>query len=157
MDRYDFKDEKPMDFDKEKSISPIYLAHNQTDHLSYLSWNFSIFGNEEDEAVLGKNLVCAVCEHPITKVSEKIEIFGRHDYGFTNLGYLILLGCYRSAPGCVGTGRVSHGYSWFRGYSWEIQLCSNCYSQLGWKYMSSQDSFYALVFKMLCEKEPPKD
>lgn len=146
-----------MNFDETKSISPEYLSDDQTEHLTYLKWDFSIFGNEEDEKILDTQLVCAACEHPVTKVSEKIDFKGRHDFGFRNLGYLIQLGCFRHAPGCKGTRRVSHGYSWFRGYSWEIQLCKHCSAQLGWKYMTEEDSFYGLVFKMLCEEKPKED
>ncbi len=142
-----------MDFDKEKSISPGYLSRNQTDHLKYLHWNFAIFENEEDEKIRETNLLCTVCGHPVTKIREQIKVRGRHDYGFTNLGYPVVLGCFRNAPGCIDWGRVSHGYSWFRGYAWQIQLCGHCGSQLGWKYLSEQDTFYALVFKMLREEE----
>lgn len=143
-----------MDTEKEKSISPAYLADKQTDHLAYLKWDFSIFENEADEKIRQKDLVCASCSHPVTRVTEKMEVRGRHDYRFTNLGYPIQLGCYRHALGCIGTGRISRGYSWFRGYAWEIQLCRHCYAQLGWKYMSGDDSFYGLVFKMLREADP---
>jgi hypothetical protein len=143
-----------MNADREKGISPGYLSDDQTGHLTYLKWNFSLFDNEEDEKIRQTDLVCASCGLPVTKVSEKIDIRGRHDYGFTNLGYLIQLGCYRHAPGCIGVDRVSHGYSWFRGYAWDIQLCRNCYTQLGWKYIGHEDSFYGLVFKMLREADP---
>ncbi len=143
-----------MNADREMGISPGYLKDDQTEHLSYLKWDFALLPNEADEKVLRKDLVCAACGHPITKVAEKVDIRGRHDYGFTNLGYLVRLGCYRNAPGCVGINRVSHGYSWFRGYAWDIQLCEKCYTQVGWKYMGPEDSFYGLVFKMLREVDP---
>jgi hypothetical protein len=147
-----------MDFDEEKSIWPNYLSNNnQADHLTYLRWNSFIFEDEEDDEILQKNLLCATCGHPVTKVLEKVKIRGRHDYTFTNLGYPIQLGCFRNAPGCIGSGGISHGYSWFRGYTWQIQLCKNCLSQLGWIYMSEHDRFYALVFKMLREEESKED
>ena len=145
-----------MDTDKKIGISPDYLGQDQTSQLPYLKWNFSIFENEADEKVRQKQLVCAACGHSVTHVAEKIDIRGRHDFRFTNLGYPIQLGCYRHAPGCIGTGRISHGYSWFRGYAWEIQLCRHCYGQLGWKYTTADDSFYGLVFKMLREAPPPR-
>lgn len=130
---------------------------NQTDHLTYLTWDFSIFENEVDDKILQTNLLCAACGHPITKVKEKIKIRGRHEYRFTNLGYPIVMGCFRNASGCIGYGGISHGYSWFRGYTWQIQLCKNCLSQLGWIYMSEEERFYALVFKMLREEEVKED
>jgi hypothetical protein len=151
------KNEEIMNADREKGISPGYLAEDQTGHLTYLKWNFSLFDNEADEKIRRKDLVCAACDHPVTKVAEKIDIRGRHEYRFTNLGYLIQLGCYRHAPGCIGVDRVSHGYSWFRGYAWDIQLCRHCYTQLGWKYIGPEDSFYGLVLKMLREADPKED
>jgi len=88
---------------------------------------------------------------------EKIEVRGRHNHDFPYYGHIVRLGCYRNAPGCMGIERVSNGYSWFRGYSWQIQLCRDCYVQLGWKFMSQDDSFYGLVFKMLREEKPEED
>lgn len=148
-----------MEFDKEKSNWPNHLSNNsQTDHLTYLSLSPSLFeDDEEDEEILQKNLLCATCGNPVTKVGEKVKIRGRHDYTFTNLGYPIQLGCFRSAPGCIGYGGISHGYSWFRGYAWQIQLCKNCSSQLGWIYLSEGERFYALVFRMLREEEAKED
>ncbi|MBW1763719.1 MAG: hypothetical protein JRJ23_03100 [Deltaproteobacteria bacterium] len=123
-------------------------------HLTYLKKPSSLFETEEDKKMGQTNLICADCGHPVTKVSEKIDIFARHDHSFTNLGYLVELGCYRNAPGCIGIQRISNGYSWFRGYSWQIQLCQECFSQLGWKYMNDNESFYGLIFNMLKEDKP---
>jgi hypothetical protein len=123
------------------------------DHLKYLQRKFSIFKNEEDRKILEHDLYCAECGLEITKVNEKIEIFGRHDHSFGNLGFLVQLGCYRNASGCNGVQGVSHGYSWFRGFAWQIQVCKKCYTQLGWKYMSEEESFYGLIFNTLREEE----
>ncbi|GAB6906546.1 hypothetical protein DESC_780310 [Desulfosarcina cetonica] len=138
----------------EKGISPDFLGQEQTSHLTYLTWDFALFENEADKQLLNKDLVCAACGHPVTKVSDKIDVRGRHAYRFTNLGYPIQLGCYGNASGSIGTGRISNGYSWFRGYAWEIQLCNHCYTQVGWKYMNAETHFYGLVFKMLREADP---
>jgi hypothetical protein len=121
--------------------------------LNYLDETPSIFKDEKGEKAGQKNLVCASCRHPITKVSEKIHVRGRHDHSFGNLGYPVKLGCFRNAQGCTGVERVSHGYSWFPGYAWQIQVCENCYNQLGWKYMTQYDSFYGLIFGVLREEE----
>ena len=123
------------------------------DHLSYLKVHPSLIEENTFDHLRDKDLVCAECQRPVTKVSERIEVFGRHDHAFTNLGYLVQLGCFRDAPGCIGIQRVSHGYSWFRGYAWQIQLCRHCHTQLGWKYMSDEENFYGLIFNMLREEE----
>ncbi|MEW6669964.1 MAG: cereblon family protein [Thermodesulfobacteriota bacterium] len=126
-------------------------------HLTYLEKTPSLFEHEEDDETRDWQLVCASCGHLITTVAEKVDIRGRHHHDFPYYGHVVRLGSYRNAPGCVGVERVSNGYSWFRGYEWQIQLCRNCYTQLGWKYMSRDDSFYGLVFKLLREERPEED
>jgi hypothetical protein len=139
-------------------ISPgKYPYEEDLEHLTYLDRRPSLFEHEEDDDFREWRLVCASCGHLVTTVSEKVEVRGRHHHDFPYYGHIVRLGCYRNAPGCVGTERISNGYSWFRGYAWEIQLCRNCYAQLGWKYMSQEDSFYGLVFKLLREEKPERD
>ena len=134
-----------------------YPSKADIDHLTYLEKRPSLFEHEEDDNTRAWRLVCASCGHLVTTVSEKMDVRGRHHYDFPYYGHIVRLGCYRNAPGCVGVERISNGYSWFRGYAWQIQLCRNCYTQLGWKYMSQEDSFYGLVFKLLREEKPEKD
>jgi hypothetical protein len=134
-----------------------YPSKEDLEHLTYLDRRPSILGHEEDESLREWRLVCASCGHLVTRVSEKVEVRGRHHHDFPYYGNIVRLGCYRNAPGCAGIPRISNGYSWFRGYSWQIQLCGDCYTQLGWKYMSEDDSFYGLVFKMLREEKPKGD
>lgn len=143
-----------------KEGTPISLGDNswgESDHLTYLEKRLSIFEDEGAGKIGQKNLVCTGCGHLVTKVSEKAEVRGRHDHSFGNLGYPVKLGCFRNAPGCIGVERVSHGYSWFPGYAWQIQVCQECYTQLGWKYMTQHDSFYGLIFGVLREEESGED
>jgi hypothetical protein len=126
-----------------------YLSKEDIDHLTYLEKRHSVF--DHDDTISDWRLVCASCGHLVTRVGEKIDYRGRHHHDFPYFGGIVRLGCYRNAPGCVGVERISNGYSWFRGYSWQIQLCRNCYTQLGWKYLGRDDGFYGLVFKMLRE------
>lgn len=134
-----------------------YPYKEDMDHLTYLDREPSLFEHEEDDNLREWRLVCASCGHLVTTVSEKIDFLGRHNHDFPYYGSIVRLGCYRNAPGCVGVERISRGYSWFRGYSWQIQLCGNCYTQLGWKYMSHDGSFYGLAFKLLREEKPQED
>ena len=139
-----------------KEATPISLGKyswGESDHLTYLEKRLSIFEDEDAGKIGQKNLVCAACGHLVTKVSEKIDVRGRHDHSFGNLGYPVKLGCFGNAPGCTGVERVSHGYSWFPGYAWQIQVCQKCYTQLGWKYMTQHESFYGLIFGVLREEE----
>lgn len=126
---------------------------SQIDHLSYLKAAPSIFEDEFDEKAGQVKLVCAECGHSVTPVSEKIEVFGRHDHAFRLYGDIVHLGCFRNADGCTGARGVSNGYSWFKNYSWQIQICRGCFTQLGWKYMNSEESFYGLLFETLREED----
>lgn len=128
-------------------------AWGKSDHLAYLEDRQTIFEDEYERKLKRMHLVCAACDHLVTKVAEKIDVRGRHQYSFGNLGYPVKLGCFRNAPGCIGVQSISYGYSWFRGYAWQIQVCQACYIQLGWKYMAQDDSFYGLIFGMLREKD----
>jgi hypothetical protein len=139
-------------------ISPGQYPHKEDlEHLTYLDREPSLFENEENGNFREWRLVCASCGHTVTTVYERMDVRGRHHHDFPYYGHIVRLGCYRSAPGCVGVERISHGYSWFRGYAWQIELCRNCHTQLGWKYMSQEDSFFGLVFKLLREEKPEKD
>ena len=144
-----------MDFEDNKSGE--HQHNDDIDHLPYLKEAPSIFEDENNLKMKERVLICAACDHSITTVFEKTKVRGRHDHGFRYYGHIVRLGCFRNAEGCIGVQGVSHGYSWFRGYSWQIQVCENCYTQLGWKYMSEEDSFYGLVFKTLREVVKQED
>ena len=139
---------------KDDSICPESRTFRKVEHLSYLNRPPSLFEDETDEAVKRLRLVCAACGHPVTRVSDKTEIFGRHDHAFPYFNQVVQLGCYSDAPGCLSVERISYGYSWFRGYAWQIQVCRNCFTQLGWKYISTDGSFFGLVFDTLREEAP---
>ena len=144
-----------MVFEKDDSIFPESRPYRRVEHLSYLNRPPVLFEDPADEAWRQVRLLCAACGHPITRVAEKTDIFGRHDHAFPYYNRMVQLGCFLNAPGALGVESVSHGYSWFRGYAWRIQVCEKCYTQLGWKYISDSGSFYGLVFNTLKE-EPPE-
>jgi hypothetical protein len=146
------ENEAIMIFEKNDSIFPESRSLPKVEHLSYLNRPLSLFEDEDDEALKQTRLLCAACDHPVTKVAEKTEIFGRHHHAFPYYNQMVQLGCFLNAPGSIGVERISHGYSWFRGYAWQIQLCENCNTQLGWKYTSENDSFYGFVFNTLREE-----
>jgi len=130
------------------------IKWGKSDHLTYLEIRPEAFKKKEGARIPKKDLICTNCDHIVTTVSQRIEIWGSHDFTFGNLGYPVRLGCFLEAPGCIGVERISNGYSWFKGYSWQIQLCQKCYFQLGWKYMSPENSFFGLIFGALKEQDP---
>jgi len=129
------------------------IPYEKANHLAYLRREQSLFETEEEKELKQRNLCCATCGHPVTRVLEKITNRGMHEWAFPLYNEIIQLGCYRNAKGCVGVQQVSHGYSWFRGYAWQIQVCGNCYTQLGWKYISEDESFYGLIFNTLQDEQ----
>ena len=130
------------------------VQYEKADHLAYLRIEPSLFETEEEKELKTRHLCCAACGHPVTKVSEKIEIRGMHEWAFPLYNEIVQLGCYRNADGCIGVRQVSSGYSWFRGFAWQIQVCGNCYTQLGWKYIAPEESFYGLMFHTLRDETP---
>jgi hypothetical protein len=135
----------------EKAARMEISSWGKMDHLSYLE-RTSLFESDNDDPC-ETALLCASCGHPVTNVSEKVDIRGRHDHAFSYYRQVVRLGCFRDAPGCRSVQGVSHGYTWFRGYAWQIQVCKNCFTQLGWKYISPDDTFYGLIFGTLREAE----
>lgn len=143
---------KDMNLDSSKGgdVMTLILSWDKMEHLTYLK-RHSILIHDDNDQTGETALICASCSHPVTRVSEKIDVRGRHDHAFSYYREIVRLGCFRNAPGCMGVQGISHGYSWFRGYAWQIQVCSDCFTQLGWKYISPEDSFYGLIFETLRE------
>jgi hypothetical protein len=52
------------------------------DHLTYLERGPSLFEHEEDDDLREWRLVFASCGHPVTAVSEKMDVGGRHHHEF---------------------------------------------------------------------------
>ncbi|PCI29696.1 MAG: hypothetical protein COB67_03570 [SAR324 cluster bacterium] len=104
---------------------------------------------EQDE---GDHLRCKVCSHKIVKPKDKIEVQGGFDHNFLNpAGRVFHIGCFQDAQGCFATGGSSSEWSWFQGFTWQIALCNQCLSHLGWIFDSPQEqhSFYGLILDTL--------
>ena len=102
-------------------------------------------------------IVCAACGHEVTDESARIEMAGRHQHTCVNpAGYVYRIGCFRVAPGCVGTGSWSGEYSWFAGYVWQVACCGSCSIHLGWAFEPEQvdqgdERFFGLIADRLHE------
>ena len=107
---------------------------------------------EREEKPL-RGLYCISCGNLITFSSERIEINGRHIHRFTNPHRITYeIGCFRTAPGCISEGPFETVWTWFPGYSWQIQLCSQCHRHIGWKYRRGGSFFFGLVLDYLTER-----
>jgi hypothetical protein len=106
------------------------------------------------EATEPERAVCCVnCGHQITRVGEKIRVGGEFSHRFTNPhGFMFLLGCFSSAPGCGTTGLPTEEFSWFPGYAWRFAYCGSCGVHLGWEYLRDRvRSFFGLILDRLTE------
>ena len=105
---------------------------------------------ERDAPEKDDEIICAACHRPITHVRERISVNGRHEHVFANPhGYIYQIGCFAAAPGCVLIGQAESFFSWFPGYSWQIALCGQCGTLLGWAYRSAESGFYGLILEKL--------
>jgi hypothetical protein len=97
-------------------------------------------------------LACVSCLGRVTTRSAKIQVGGAHEHTFTNPhGFLFHIGCFAEAPGCLAAGGPMTDFSWFVGYSWEIEHCRGCGEHLGWLFRSSADLFHGLILDRLVE------
>ena len=100
----------------------------------------------------GEAIVCARCAHEITHKSAQIRVADLHEHSQVNPGGFIWnFRCFRSAPGCVPFGSLSSEFSWFPGYTWQIQHCGGCNLHLGWLFSSAGDSFVGLISERIVE------
>ena len=103
----------------------------------------------------GRVLACAACRAAITTAAARIEVGGSHDHHFTNPdGHPFHIGCFSRAPGCRGSGEPSAEFTWFPGYSWQVEGCARCRAFLGWRYRSGAHRFHGLILAHLVELEP---
>lgn len=93
---------------------------------------------------------CAVCGHRVTDRGHRTERSGAHEHTFVNPGGVVHhIGCYSAAPGCAPVGDTFEAFSWFPGWSWQIVLCDQCNTHLGWIFRCGADSFHGLIVAAL--------
>ena len=103
-------------------------------------------------------LLCASCGNRITKISERTEIHGAHHHTFANPhGIIYHIGCFLTAFGCIAQDEESTQFSWFPGYSWQIELCRTCGAHLGWRFRSENKCFHGLILERLFEEHESRE
>jgi hypothetical protein len=121
---------------------------------------FDRFGDEKREQLTEREvadvpqeerrLFCAACRQLITSQDDRISIQGAQEHTFTNPhGYVFHIGCFRQTRGCSYVGERMSAWSWFRGFTWRIALCSNCNTHLGWMFEAPGNRFYGLILNRL--------
>ena len=103
-----------------------------------------------DNADKKEFLRCTECHYPITRKRDRIQINEQHQHVFANPhGYIFHIGCFAQAPGCVIASEETSYFSWFPGYAWQIALCGQCLTLLGWAFRSSESQFFGLILDKL--------
>ena len=112
----------------------------------------------EDEAVekepdWEEQILCRQCYQVITSPIERMEVQGSHQHTFANpAGILYQIGCFRLVRGCSYAGPATEEWSWFKGLKWRIAVCSNCFTHLGWIFLSAwNESFHGLILDRLVQ------
>lgn len=128
------------------TLSPCYFFDRKSDD----EHERQLDRNTNDELQNERRLFCARCWHSITTQTQRIRVNGALEHHFTNPnGLHFHLACFRKAPGCGVTGSATLEHTWFPGYAWQIGICRNCDTHLGWTFSSSGDSFYGLIINRL--------
>jgi hypothetical protein len=97
-----------------------------------------------------KKISCAYCLNAITTPESQRAINGSFTHVFANPhGYVYEIGCFSKAAGCRPYSTTSSDFSWFSGYNWQIAVCGQCASHLGWRFSSRTDTFYGLILEKL--------
>jgi hypothetical protein len=95
-------------------------------------------------------LRCAVCDHRITDRSYRMEMSGAHEHTFVNpAGVVHHVGCFVAAPGCGHVGTTEEAFSWFPGWTWQIAVCAQCRTHLGWIFRCAGEQFHGLILAAL--------
>lgn len=110
------------------------------------------YDEEEKEPHWDEKILCRQCMQVITSPAERIEVQGSHRHTFSNpMGLLFQIGCFRRVKGCVDASPPEAEWSWFRGYVWQVVLCSACATHMGWRYTGPHDGFYGLILHRLMQ------
>ncbi len=96
-------------------------------------------------------LFCRQCTRLITYPDQRLMVDGAFRHTFFNpQGIVFEIGCFQTAAGCIAIGEETSEFTWFKGFSWRICLCSGCHVHLGWRYRSPQGSrFFGLILDRL--------
>ena len=105
----------------------------------------------ESESDSKEAILCRQCHQMLTSPAERISIQGSHQHTFANPhGIVFQIGCFRTVQGCGYVGPATAEWSWFKGYSWRVAMCSMCLTHLGWLFVGKADeSFNGLILDRL--------
>ncbi|MCC7410522.1 MAG: hypothetical protein IT495_02645 [Gammaproteobacteria bacterium] len=99
----------------------------------------------------GDWLLCAACDARIATLAAAVSVAGCHLHTCTNpAGYVYVIRCFATAPGCKITGSLSEEFTWFPGHAWQIASCRECGEHLGWRFRARDGGgFFGLIRERL--------
>jgi len=106
----------------------------------------------ESERDRGRVLACVRCQRPITTRLAQVQMNGSHVHTFDNPdGERFRIGCFSEASGLLKVGPSTLEWTWFAGYTWQVEVCAGCRVQLGWLYRRAEHRFHGLILDGLIE------
>lgn len=107
--------------------------------------------DQEEETARDAVIICRQCRNHITDESRRFSIDGKHIHTFANpRGNVYDIACFNSVVGCYRAGHPSDEFTWFKGYSWQVVICTGCMTHLGWYFTSSgEHRFFGLIVDRL--------
>ena len=107
---------------------------------------------ESDKYGLNSFLFCKRCLNIITSNDMRIVVNGAHIHTFANPhGFFFRISCFSVAPGCTFQSSWTEAFSWFKGYSWRIEVCKKCGEHLGWRFRGVENLFYGIIIDRLIQ------
>ncbi|MBI2239790.1 MAG: hypothetical protein HYU59_03180 [Magnetospirillum gryphiswaldense] len=91
---------------------------------------------------------CRQCGQHIARHDALLPMGGDHEHVvFNPAGMIFRVWCFADAQGLRLVGAPSAEFTWFKGYAWQIALCAQCGTHLGWRFDGDTlpPRFYGLV------------
>ncbi len=106
---------------------------------------------EDTQTQAARRVLCRECLHPVTREQDRTEVHGAHQHTFANpSGVVFTIGCFQFADGCGAAGSPSEEFTWFRGFSWRVAVCTACLAHLGWLFSAASGAaFWGLILDHL--------
>jgi hypothetical protein len=113
----------------------------------------------EEEEFYEAWYICRQCRNRITQSGTRIAVHGQHRHIFSNpSGIVFEIACFTWAQGYSFAGNPSTEFAWFSGFAWQIIICSQCLSHLGWHFTGDQgDHFFGLITDRVILESTPSE
>jgi hypothetical protein len=91
-------------------------------------------------------ICCKSCGQVVAKRADRGTCISGDEHTFRNpAGYSFHVVVFSQAQGCKQVGPAVSRDSWFPGYAWQIALCDECETHLGWFFRGQEGSFHGLI------------